>query len=246
MKVNFIIGGAQKSGTTILKRYLNFHSQVEFSDSKENRFFIKSKHFRNTVDYTIYHDMYRHVNENSILGDKTPEYMYFEEAPKRLFEYNPNLKIIILLRNPVERAYSQYQRFQRHENTFKGQRFYDLIIRNDELKRGRKMVSRGLYCNQIRNIRKYFDSSQMFIELSDVFDQRSKDVLESIQSFLKIQVEDLYDKMQNKGDFKNKYKEMDLASRAYLSKLYYPEVQKLESLIQKDLSHWKISMLPYI
>lgn len=107
-KVNFIIAGTQKGGTTALSAFLNQHPQISFAQVKEVHFFDTDYLFKAPPPpYHIYH---RHFKNKSgcIFGEATPIYMYWNPAIKRIKDYNPDMKLIFILRNPIERAYSHY------------------------------------------------------------------------------------------------------------------------------------------
>ena len=77
---------------------------------KEVHFFDDEKYFKkNKVNYEVYHKYF--TNDNSkIKGESTPIYMYWSLAMKQIYEYNPQIKIIAVLRNPIERAFSHWNK----------------------------------------------------------------------------------------------------------------------------------------
>lgn len=108
-KVSFVIGGAQKSGTTALYKYLAKHPDIHLSARKEPHFFDQEDPaFFLSPDYSVYHKFFDPEGPHQLLGEATPIYMYWYEAPRRIWQYNPQMKWIIVLRNPVERAFSHW------------------------------------------------------------------------------------------------------------------------------------------
>ena len=114
--VNFLIIGAQKSGTSALADFLKTHPQIAFAKKwrkhhKEVHYFDNDKRFsRPLKNHKFYHKYFRHTKKHhKAIGEATPVYIYWEPALRRIYDYNPAMKLIVLLRNPVERAYSQYQ-----------------------------------------------------------------------------------------------------------------------------------------
>ena len=103
-KVDFLVIGAQKSGTTSFFKYLSDHPNVNASKVKEVHFFdlfySKGKKW--------YQDQF-HFEKGKLCGECTPFYLMHPDAAPRAFEYSGNLKLIAILRNPVERAWSHYQ-----------------------------------------------------------------------------------------------------------------------------------------
>ena len=105
---NLFCIGCPKSGTTTLFKILCQHSQIHTPKFKEP-FFFNNSNYQNTIDWyakTYYDDI---KNEKWVL-DFTPSYLYSDEALFRINEYSKgkDLKFIVMLRNPVERAYSHY------------------------------------------------------------------------------------------------------------------------------------------
>ena len=104
-KVDAIIIGAGRSGTTSLYEYLESHPDVCFSKIKEIHYFSLADLFARGEDY--YHSFFN-ATENQIKAGADTYLLIDKEAPKRMNLYNPNMKIIIMLREPVVRAFSGY------------------------------------------------------------------------------------------------------------------------------------------
>ena len=107
MKVNAIIIGAGRSGTTTLYQYLENHSDVCFSDIKEVHYFSVEELYQRGEDY--YHSFWKHCKKERIKIAADTYLLIDKNAPKRITEYNSEIKIIIMLRNPAERTWSSFQ-----------------------------------------------------------------------------------------------------------------------------------------
>ena len=119
---NFLIIGAAKAGTTALHAYIKQHPQVYVSHTKETNFFALEDQPLNFTgpgddeavnDFSVtsleaYHAQYDGVTDEVALGEASPLYLYSERAPKRIAHYVPDAKIIVMLRNPAERAYASF------------------------------------------------------------------------------------------------------------------------------------------
>jgi len=103
---SFIIVGGQKCGTTSLHYYLGQHSDVFFPSRKELHFFDSASLKKKSIE--SYAEYFKSAPEGTICGEATPIYMFYPNALKNIREYLGNIKIIILVRDPVDRAYSQY------------------------------------------------------------------------------------------------------------------------------------------
>lgn len=194
MKVNFLIGGAQKGGTTTLDSCLRAHPSVGMAKQKEVYFFDNDARFRGVteVDYDAYHSAFSPEFSGRLLGEATPIYMYWYAAPRRVWEYNPAMKWILVLRNPIERAYSHWN-MERSRGT-ESLPFFEAI--KCERERCREAlpvqhriysyVDRGFYVEQIWRIWNYFPVEQtLFLKSEDLRDTPS-DTLVKIATFLDI------------------------------------------------------------
>ena len=105
--VSFMIVGAQKGGTTSLHYYLNQIPGITGSEPKETDFFSYKGFYKK--GYRFYHStFFKNSTPENLLFDASVEYMYLPYVAKRLHRYNPNLKLIVCLRDPIERALSAY------------------------------------------------------------------------------------------------------------------------------------------
>lgn len=115
---DFIIAGAQKSGTTSLHYYLSQHPNLLASTPKEIHYFDRDYNFKKGKKW--YHHSFINLNsdkKNYLCFEATPDYMYRAFAAERMHQQYPNLKIIIVLREPVKRAYSAWNMFKHYVNS---------------------------------------------------------------------------------------------------------------------------------
>ena len=107
MLPNFICPGAAKAGTTSLFQVLNQHSEIYLPDVKETFFFWNNDFYKGKKWYE--EKYYKNVVNEKIIGDITPLDMYFDYVPERIQKtLGSNIKIIFMLRNPANRAFSHY------------------------------------------------------------------------------------------------------------------------------------------
>jgi len=100
----FIIAGAMRCGTTSLNGYLREHPQVAVSQPKEVHFF--DLHYDEGLEW--YRGHFPEPGPAVAIGEATPDYLYHQEAVARIAASIPEVKLIVMLRNPVDRAYSHY------------------------------------------------------------------------------------------------------------------------------------------
>jgi len=107
--VDFLIAGVQKGGTFSLYRLLERHPQVSLSKSKEVHFFDDEADVDwSSPCYDQYHRNFPRSREDKVRGEATPIYIYWPGALERIRAYNPDIKLLLLLRDPIERAYSAW------------------------------------------------------------------------------------------------------------------------------------------
>lgn len=106
---DFIIVGPQKTGSTSLYFDLLQHPQLVGPEEKELHFFDHTEKFDRGPEY--YHSCFPEAAAKQIVFESTPNYFVNASARSRIYDYNPRLKIIILLRNPVHRFVSQFFHF---------------------------------------------------------------------------------------------------------------------------------------
>lgn len=232
---NLIIAGAQKSGTTALVNNLRDHPEAFFPKGREVHFF--DKHWERGVDW--YSGLYKDRIEK-VLADKTPIYMYLPEARERMYKVLPqSTKFIICLRNPIDRAYSQYQHYKR--NVPDCDSFLDMFYKSNFENKdpATDFWGRGLYSYQILDMFRYFNASQFKFVLQERMLAEGKQVLDEVFDFIDIDKEypagGLY---RNKSD----YPPLDKKTRFELMETYYIEVNERLKYILPDLDfgkYWK-------
>jgi len=105
----FLIIGAQKSGTTALHHYLEKHVELSAPQEKELDFFSCCERYGKGFDF--YHAHFSSCSPTKLLFEASPSYLEDPQAPKRIHDYNPSIKLIAILREPCERAYSAWNMY---------------------------------------------------------------------------------------------------------------------------------------
>lgn len=167
---NFMIIGAAKSGTTSLAVYMGEHPDVGFSKPKEPMFFYWPHLFSKGIDH--YLKFFEGCEGKKAVGEASTAYIYGLETPARIKQTVPHVRLIALLRNPVDRAYSHY--LQRY-NLGKEKRSFEQAIEEEPLLIGKSFenrtflsyLDRGMYSRQIKNFLGIFESDQLLLLLYD-------------------------------------------------------------------------------
>jgi hypothetical protein len=191
IKPTFIIAGPPKAGTSSLQHYIDVHPEIFIPDG-EAHFFCE--HY-NEISY--YADFFKKWSGQKAIGEKTPCYFYKPEIPKRIKSHIPNVKLLFIYRNPIDRAYSQYWHNVRRavedmsfEEAVKREITGDKRVLDDRVQSFYdkepglfSYVAIGRYAEHIKRWREYFDNSQMFhVVLEDI----SHVVLHNILRFLDV------------------------------------------------------------
>lgn len=156
-KVNFIGIGVQKAGTSWLAEIINEHPNIYIHPKKEAHFFNKEKFYLNTFHYE---KTFKSKNEK-VIGEITPAYISEKNVAKRIYEYNPKIKLIAILRDPTERAISQYKMEMARNTIEKNNGLWDAFNRN--LPKYGPMKERGHYKEHINRFYTYFKKEQILI-----------------------------------------------------------------------------------
>lgn len=247
---DFVIAGAQKSGTTSLYAYLSEHPQVCPPIKKEMSFF--DNHFHRGLWWYRSHFPSRVVcraeagrNLPSLSGESTAYYMFHPHAPRRIAETLPDAKIILLLRNPVDRAFSHYQLNLRRGNEHLS--FEDAIDaegnrlageRNHMLQFERynsfsyekhSYLARSRYAEQISQWQALFPPNQLLVVESGELFHDTDAVFQRVLKFLGLQS---WRPMRFGNRFPGKYCDrMSDAMRARLTDYFSPHNDRLYELL---------------
>lgn len=240
--VNFLIGGVQKGGTTALHQMLSQHPDLFLPETKELHFFNQDKHFAlNSDDYTLYHAAFDKRLNATLCGEATPAYIYQQNSAHRIKQYNPNMKWIILLRHPVERAYSQWN-MQRNrgieklsfEAALEAEKSRLETLPANEAKKY-AYADRGLYGSQIKTLLKHFDRSQCLFLTSENLLQQSSLCLAQIFDFLEVNFFPISKSKSHTGNYSSHLSSTSLHD---LAGPYLKDIADTEQLTGLDLQSW--------
>ncbi len=174
----FIIIGTMKGGTTSLYRYLGEHREVGISSEKEINFFRTEEEFQKGQEW--YKKLF--ANDKKIVGEASPDYTkrhLYPGVAERINSLLPNVKLIYILRDPLERIISHYV-----HNYAQGRESKDLneILKNPENKYN--LTSKYFY--QIEPYLTYFEPKDILIIESEELRQNTKKVVEQVLQFIKV------------------------------------------------------------
>ena len=192
---NFFIVGAAKAGTSSLYAYLNDIPGIYMSPIKEPKYFMVSDFFQYNEppirDKKKYLNLFAKAKEEKIIGEASPQYLKDPQTPKLIHQIVPQAKILISLRDPVERLYSSYLmqiRSGRIKTTFSEE--IDLVLNKITAKKFDSIkVNAGLYSENVKRYLKIFGNKQVKIIIFEEFIKNTKETINDILKFLDIKYE---------------------------------------------------------
>ena len=185
---DFLVLGTQKGGTTTLQQLLSQHPGVFLAPGKEVHYF--SKHWEQPTAWYASH--YEGAAPQQRCGDITPFYLFHPQAPQRIHSLLPNAQLIVLLRDPVERALSQY--FHSVRLGFETLPLEDALAAEEErLNTGERQhlqehsyVSRSRYLEQLDRYLELFPDQQLLVLQSEAFFADPTTTWRQIEAFLSL------------------------------------------------------------
>lgn len=245
-RLDFIIVGAARSGTSTLDAYLREHPQICMAARKEVHFFNHEKHFRGKPNYLTYHANFAPKPDHQFIGEATPSYMYWATAPERMYSYNPRLKLIMILRNPVDRAYSHWNLLRMRG--LERLSFWDVLQAEPERQRKAAPlqyhdahIDRGRYVEQIERIWRYFPQDQLLILRFEDLQRSPQETLNRVFAYIGVERQPFVrEQIANVGAYQAPMGERE---RTYLAEIYEPEILSLQALLGWDCSDWLLKRL---
>lgn len=255
-KPSFLIIGAQKSGTTSLYHYLTQHPNVNAAAVKEIHYF--DEQFDRGFDWYKKH-FPSHLSVKERTGEASPYYLFHPQTPKRVFECLPDVRLIVLLRNPIYRAYSHYQMMVRRG--LEPLSFPEALQAEDgrvtaEYERMERdpsynslncahysYLKRGLYAEQLERWLRYFSPQQFLFINSEELLLSPAESCNRIYEFLNIPAleSDRYE-LLNRGEYK---REIPIETLKWLQQYFTEPNRKLFDLIGESYDWHRSDRIRY-
>lgn len=288
--LDFVWIWAPKAWTTWIAKMLGQHPNVFIPETKELHYFnkwywenptIDNYNFDKPIDW--YTDFFKDASSSQIIWEFTPAYIYDIIAPKKIYTHNPDIKIIVILRNPLERITSHYN-FYRQRWVFTNESILELLESQNHI------IEKSKYYAQLRVYFEIFPEENIKVVYHEDLKDNNIKVLKDIQSFLRLEPhipENINQRSNVTWTPKYKYLNnilyktkfllrkhklnfiFDISRNIWLSDMierirskktwekYTPiilnpeekiilynylkeDINNLETLLQKDFSHWKI------
>lgn len=253
---DFIIIGAMKCATTVLWHNLNKHPEITMGKNVEDpkkasteiRFWNNGRP-HHTWEKGI--DWYKNLFDGICCGEKCANYIEYKAVFAKMYQYIPKVKLILCVRNPVDRAYSEYN-MQKTTKRYKD----DFTL---PLAKKRGYIRRGEYYNQLKNnVLSFFDPSQVYLIVQERMKKDTNKELNNLYDFIGVSKYDLNSysvaarvatdkeldlvadsKIKNYKVWSSEYKPMTKIIRKQLEEYFKPHNAKLFKFIGNDIPEWR-------
>ena len=191
---NTLIIGAKKGGTKALLVFLQAHPKIE-APKKEVHFFDNERHYRK--GFRWYKNMMPKSFSDQIVLEKSPRYFVNGRVPERVYQMSPNTKLILILRDPVKRAISDFVHMKMRRKYFRNKDIENILWDNKtgKFNSSAKFMQTGLYSVHLKRWLKHFPRDQIHIVDGDTLIHDPGTELTKVQQFLNIEV------LINRSDF---------------------------------------------
>lgn len=238
---DFLIIGAAKAGTTALYTYLSRHPQIFGSRPKEPCFFDPDVNWHRGRGW--YGNLFSRALEDQLCFEASTNYTRFPQVadvPKRIHELMPNVKLIYMMRHPVERAYSHYL----HRFTKEVRPWHPIDVTfEDFVARDPMCLDSSDYAQQIEEYLKYFPREQLLLLRQEKLDRDPSSVLETVLRFLGLPLLELGEEFGPKVNTSASY--LKVAARKHLvrSVKSLPGMMVLDKALPSPLKQWVLRAL---
>jgi hypothetical protein len=252
---NFLIIGAQKAGTTSLYYYLKQHPQIYMTREKEAHFFSyenEKLNFRDsnrnlTIPITNiedYRKLFQGVSNEIAIGEASPSYLYISKSVERIQHHIPDVKLIAILRNPIDRAYSNFLHCIKEgseplSNFKQALQAENIRICDNRWDPRLHYIQKGFYFTQLKRFFDRFDHRQIRVYLYEDLQNNPVGIVQEIFQFLSVDqkfVPDVSSKYNVSGIPKNKTLQVLMTGLTPISTRLKPLLPaKLSQAIKKQI-----------
>jgi len=244
-KVNYLCIGAQKAGSSVLRHYLNQNDEI-YIKMQEVHFFDKNgkvleSHYKN------YEDKFK-SNKEKMVGEKTPEYGYLPICINRIFNYNPDMKLIYILREPISRAYSGFNMYvdkrknSSRKNYYNYNNIYNIFEKEEKDLKNVKykqdhLILKGYYYEHIEYILTKFPKENLYICIAEEIQANEDEGYNKIFDFLGVKNINL--KKSNETNSRSYKMDIPKDLEKNLYEIFKPHNEKLYKLLGRKIDIWE-------
>lgn len=248
MRVGFLVVGAQKAGTTALHEFLAAHPEIGMPEIKEPHWFDDDANFGPGASERTYHARFPTRPGIRIFGEATPAYCHVPAAAARIQRYAPGMKLVMLVRDPIERAFSHYRMvrdvFRAEPLPFEAAVAAErgrLALAGGDTSRGSPFrrhayVARGRYAEQLARLRRSFPAEQILLLRTEELQQHHDRTLRTLHEFLGVSPEPI---PPARVVYSQGAEPLPPGTRARLLPWFEDDIVELERMTGWDLSAWR-------
>jgi len=186
--IDFLCVGAEKSGTTWIAEMLRQHPQIFIPFQKELYYFnrkfdedpsLENYHFYKPLEW--YLSFFSPARPDQVKGEVCPSYLWDDSAPRRIYEVTSDVKIFMILRDPVERTFSAY-RFYIQKGLIRPGKLPDILVKYKNL-----LLDRSAYFSQVKRYFDLFPREQLKVYFFDDLRRDPASLLREIEHFLQVE-----------------------------------------------------------
>jgi hypothetical protein len=257
-RVGFLIAGAQKAGTSALHHYLSLHPQLFLPTCKELHFFDDESFSWpkqgseagprrwwpwGRDPYRRYHQAFGNAPAGSVWGEATPIYMFWWPSIARIWQYNPAIKLVLVLRNPITRAFSHWNMECRRGAEDLG--FLEALQREQERCRAAlphqhrvfSYLARGYYSAQLRRIWQHLPPQQTLVLKHEELLDNPAGSLSRVHAHLDVH-QQAFNGIARLHALPYETK-ISAEAKAWLREHFEAEIRQIEQLLHWDCSDWR-------
>ncbi len=200
LKIDFIGVGIERSGTSWIFECLREHPNLCVSKYKEVDFFKDDDKFKQGLEY--YKSFFNHCDNNKKIGEFSPRYFFSPMVPERIKKFFPDVKLIIVLRNPIEKTYSLY-RMKSSYKSLPHKTFEDFI-------KDQRYIQRGFYADKLKEWLSFFNRENVLIMVYEDLKSNPSEYIKKIYNFLGVNssfVPKILNKVHNSPELRSPLKQ---------------------------------------
>jgi hypothetical protein len=210
LQLDFFVIGVARGGTTSLYNYLQQHPGIFLPKVKECNFFSevasldkeaydtpeedKEYHMKIIQDEKVYFGLFEKAEDSQLKGEISPSYLWDKNTAERIYNHNPNAKLLISLRNPIERAHSHY--LMNYQTGHDKESSFEAALHAPKRRiwgGGNMYLEMGMYYQQLKPYYHRFNTENIKVIVSEVWTRNNGEALNDIYKFLGLHSFDHYE-----------------------------------------------------
>lgn len=241
---SFVIMGSPRTGLSSIYHALTQHPSLQVICSGDDGYFADETHFANgNPPVHLYNQQFKQFSDDIIRGEISSGYLMHPFAISRLQRYNPDIKLIIILRNPAMRTYSHWHKAV--QSGLEERSFVQVVkdARESYVSSDHTMplnyTGSSLYSSHISHVQQYFDTHQILFLLSDELKEDTDVALYRMCQFIGVHYMEMDTTAQNIGSYPSSIKPQEYND---LCAIHREDVNKVEKLTGLNCQEWLTQM----